>query len=223
MKTKIILATTNKSKIQPFTMAWRNRGLDKYYQLINLIDTKINSKIIINEDTGDFEQDALKKAKEYQKSLNLPTISIDRGIGFNALGGWPGTESKEVFAGNEKRLFNSFSQATLKLTEREQDVKRSQTVLDRIKNKNRAMESLYGIAVVFNKNEYISDKIIIEGNASVKLKPTQNGYFYDWFFIPQGYDKTFSEFGKEEYSKFASEILWPITDKIYKFLTDKLA
>jgi len=48
----IVLATTNKSKIRPFMMAWEKRGLDKYYQLINLADVKMNSKIIIDENTA---------------------------------------------------------------------------------------------------------------------------------------------------------------------------
>jgi len=219
---RIVLATTNKSKIRPFTMAWRNRGLDKFYQLLNLNDIKGATKIAIDENTGNFEQDALKKAREYQRTLNLPTISIDRGIGFDALNGWPGTDSKKVFSGTEKRTFN-FEAIDLKLTGQEADIKRSQAILDLVKNKDRSMESLYGIAVAFDQNKYQSDSVIVKGKASPKLEITPNGYFYDWFFIPQGYNKTFSEFSKEEYLKFASEVLWPITDKIYKFLIDKLS
>lgn len=201
-------------------MAWEKSGLDNYYHLIKLKELELSKDVELEEDTESFEGDALKKAEEYCKTLNLPTISIDRGIEFMALNGWPGTKTKEAFSGSDKTIFD-FEALNLNLSGDEDDIKRSRTILDRIKNKNRGMKSVYGIAVAFPDGEKISDLVAVQGRASEELKITSTGYFYDWFFIPKGYDKTLSEFSEYEYFKLASEILWPISKKIKKFLIGK--
>jgi len=221
MNNKIVIATTNKSKLRPFIMAWERAGLNNYYNLINLKDLELSKEIELDEDTGNFETDALKKAEEYCKNLNLPAISIDRGIEFAALNGWPGTKTKEAFSGSDKTVFD-FEALNLDLSGGEADIKRSQAILDSVKDKDRGMKSVYGIAAVFTDGNKISDLVAVQGKASAELKITSTGYFYDWFFIPEGYGKTLSEFSEEDYLKFASEILWPIPEKIKKFLITHL-
>lgn len=67
----------------------------------DIIKRKLKKKpdFEVDEDTDSFEKDALKKALEYSKFLNLPTISLDRGIEIPSLNNWPGTKSKDVFLG----------------------------------------------------------------------------------------------------------------------------
>lgn len=201
-------------------MAWKKLGLDEYYYFVNLAELELPGDIKVEEDTGSFEGDALKKAEEYSRIINLPTIAIDRGIEFEALDGWPGTKTKEVFSGSDETIFN-FEALKLNLTGNEFDIKRSRAILDKIKDKDRGVKSVYGIAVVFPDGEKASESVIVEGRAADKLKITSTGYFYDWFFVPKGYDKTLSEFSEDDYLKFVSEILWPIPDRIRKFLMEK--
>ncbi len=216
-KKKILVATTNKSKLRPFDLAWQKSGLDKFCHLIHLKELELSENIEVKEDTGDCEKDALKKAKKYCEVLNLPTIAIDRGIEFEALNGWPGTKTKQVFSGSDKRIFD-FVPLKLDLTGEEADIQRSQAVLDRIKDKDRKMRSVYGIAVVFPNGDEISELIVVKGKACEELRITATGYFYDWFFMPEGHDKTLSEFGEDKYLDFVSEVVWPIPDKIKDFL-----
>ena len=219
-KKKIFIATTNKSKLRPFTMAWKKLGLDKCYHLVNLAELELLGDIKIKEDTGSFEGDALKKAEGYSRIINLPTIAIDRGIEFEALDGWPGTKTKEVFSGSDETIFN-FEALKLNLTGNELDIKRSQAILNKIKDKDRGVKSVYGIAVVFPSGEKASELVTVEGKAAHKLKITSTGYFYDWFFVPKGYNKTLSEFSEHNYLEFVSETLWPIPDRIRKFLMER--
>ena len=219
-KNKIIIATTNQSKLKPFLMAWEKSGLNQFYYLIQLKELKLIEKIEVNEDTGGFETDALKKAKTYCQVLNLPTIALDRGVGFEALDLWPGTKTKKVFAGSDKRIFN-FDAFKLNLTGEEADIKRSRAILDKIKDKNRKIESGYGIAVVFPDGSEVSELVVIKGKASNELRITSTGYFYDWFFMPEGYDKTLSEFSEDWYLEYTSNVLWPIPNKTKSFLIDK--
>ena len=221
-KKKILIATTNKSKLRPFDLAWEKSGLDEFCNLIHLKGLELSEKIEVKEDTGSFEADALKKAKKYCEVLNLPIIAIDRGIEFDALNGWPGTKTKKNFSGSDKRIFD-FEPLKLKLTGGEADIQRSQAVLDRIKNKNRKIRSVYGIAVVFPDGDKTSQSVVVKGKASDELRITPTGYFYDWFFIPEGYNKTLSEFSEDEYLKFVSEVLWPIPNKVKSFLREKNA
>ena len=220
-KNKILIATTNKSKLKPFVIAWNKSGLDKFYDLIKLKGLKLSENIEVKEDTGNCERDALKKAEKYCEVLNLPIIAVDRGIEFEALSGWPGTKGKELFSGSDKRIFD-FDALNLDLTGEEADIKRTQAVLDKIKNKDRKMKSVYGIAVVFPDRDKASELVVVKGKASNELRITSIGYYYDWFFMPKGHNKTLSEFSEDEYLKLVSEVIWPIPDKIKSFLINRL-
>ncbi|MCH7759255.1 hypothetical protein IID20_02780, partial [Patescibacteria group bacterium] len=78
-----------------------------------------------------------------------------------------------------------------------------------------------GIAVVFPDGAEVSELVVIKGKASNELRITSTGYFYDWFFMPEGYDKTLSEFSEDWYLEYTSNVLWPIPNKTKSFLIDK--
>jgi inosine/xanthosine triphosphate pyrophosphatase family protein len=219
MKEKVLLATTNKSKIRPFKMAWDSVKLNLLFELITLDDINLPDNFFVDEDTENFELDSLKKAMAYSSISNMTAISLDRGIGFKAMQGWPGTKTKEVLAGSDKRNLN-FEGLKLKLTGKELDIARTQAMLNKIKGLDRSMESRYGIAVCLRNGSSISDTVVIKGMAAENLNITDHGYFYDWFFIPNGYKKTLSEFEEKEYLLYISSVLWPITEKILNFLEE---
>ena len=216
----ILLATTNKSKVTPFKKEWEKYGFHNKYSLITLIDLGLKDLVHIDEDTGTFDGDALKKALAYCTQYKLPTISLDRGIEFESLNNWPGTLTKEILAGDNDRI--------LGLKKREhsrykQDIERTKKLLDLLKDKNRLVYSLYGIAFVLPNGKLIKKQIKIKGTASDTVRITDNGYFYDWFFIPDGQKRTLSEMGKEEYLEYTSSILWPFPISVQNFIDQNLS
>lgn len=216
---KVLLATTNGSKFKPFKKAWFDLGLNKEFELVTLLDIE-DKNIDVKEDTGDFEKDSIKKALEYAKAYNMISISLDRGIEISSLDNWPGTKTKEVFAGREdvRFLYDSVDTSDQSAeTEYGQDIYRSELVLRKIKD-DRRVNSVYGIAIALPDGSFASDKVIVNGTASDSLRITKLGYYYDWFFVPEGEIRTLSELSEEEYLEYSSKVLWPITPKIKEFL-----
>lgn len=215
MKTKIILATTNNSKIKPFMYAWDKGGLSDKYEILTFKDVE-KPDFEVDEDTDSFEKDALKKAIEYSRYLNLPTISLDRGIEIPSLNNWPGTNSKDVFLG--------FSEETKKFikenrSDKDNQIEIAQYVLDKIRDPEKIVNSVYGIAISLPTGESISDLVIYPGKASEELVITDVGWNYDWFYIPSKMSSTLSSLTEEEYIEFTGTHLWTITDKIIEFMS----
>lgn len=214
MKPKLLLATTNNSKIMPFMYAWAKSGLSDKYQILTFKDIE-RPDFEVEEDTNSFEKDALKKAIEYSKYLNIPTISLDRGIEIPSLNNWPGTLSKDVFVGSseETKYFINPERS-----DEENEIEIAQYVVDKIKDSERKVNSVYGIAISLPDGRSTSDLVIFNGKASKKLVVTEVGWNYDWFYIPDNLDSTLSSLSKEEYIAFTATHLWTIPDKIIKFL-----
>jgi len=216
---KIILATTNSSKINPFRFAWDRIGLNSKYNLLtfNDIDPKPNFEVL--ENTGSFEKDALKKAIEYSKFLNLPTISIDRGIEIPSLNNWPGTKSKDVFYGYSYETKHLISN---KRAQKDNLIAITQYILNKIAEPKRIVNSVYGIAIALPDGRHSSDLVIHPGKASKKLVISDVGWNYDWFFIPKGLNKTLSSLEYADYISFTGKYLWPITKKIFSFINENI-
>jgi inosine/xanthosine triphosphate pyrophosphatase family protein len=222
-KRKLLLATTNKSKIKPFVAAWAKSVLKDYYDLILPTEFAEWRDLDVEEDTGSFELDALKKAKAYAKEFGITCVSLDRGFEFPALDRWPGTNTKKALAGDDKRVFEEETYYQTQLETRDLDIKRTQIVLDQIKDKDRTVNVVYGIAAAIGEDS-INELITVSGKATDRLFIEGRGYYFDWFFIPDGLglDRPISMLSEEEYMKIASEILWPIPEKVEQFLINKL-
>lgn len=218
MRTEIILATTNNSKIQPFLYSWKTNKLDEQFELKTFKDIG-KPNLEVEEDTESFEKDALKKAIAYSKYFNKPTISLDRGIEIPSLDNWPGTLSKDVFTGSsaETKQFNRKDRDL-----KENEIEMAQYVLDKIIDFERKVVSSYGIAVALPNGESISDVVKFDGTASDELVITEVGWNYDWFYIPHNLGKTLSSLTKDEYVAFTGTYLWPVTERIKKFLFESI-
>ncbi len=219
MKQKIILATTNSSKINPFIYSWNKHDLSDKYELLTFKDIENKPDFEVEEDTGSFEKDALKKAVEYSKFLNLPTISVDRGIEIPSLNNWPGTKSKEIFVGysDETKHFINADRSV-----KENEIEIAQYVADKIKDPERIVNSVYGIAIALPDGRSTSDLVTFSGKASKELLITEVGWNYDWFYIPNNLESPLSSLTKKEYTEFTGTYLWPITDKITQFIKANL-
>jgi hypothetical protein len=140
------------------------------------------------------------------------------------LNNWPSTKTKEVFAGREdvKFLYDSVDTSDQSAeTEYGQDIYRSELLLRKIKE-DRRVNSVYGIAIALPDGSFASEKVIVKGTASDNLRITKLGYYYDWFFIPEGETRTLSEFSEDEYLDYSSKVLWPITEVIINFMRKNL-
>jgi len=199
----LLIATTNKSKLAPFLYSCRLLDLDKLYRFISPKEAGIS--VDVEENSGSFRGDSELKARAYCTASGLTAVAFDRGIEFEALGGWPGTESKKALAGDEKMILGVDNQF-------ETDVVNTQKLLDRLKNKeNRTMYVGYGIAVASPDGEMVSDKVRTRGTAANELRITRLGYYFDWFFMPEGRVAALSEMTPDEYDNYTATVLWPIT------------
>lgn len=216
MKQQIVLATTNSSKMKPFVYSWNKIGLSNDYELLTFKDIENKPDFEVDQDTCSFKKDALKKALEYSKYLNLPTISVDRGIEIPSLNNWPGTKSKEVFVGysEETKQFIKSDR-----TQKENEIEIANYINNKIKDRDRIVNSVYGIAIALPNGRSESDLVVFEGTASKELIITEVGWNYDWFYIPNNMSSTLSSLTSEEYIEFTGTYLWPITDKIVKFIS----
>ncbi|MCX6726550.1 MAG: hypothetical protein NTY75_01895 [Candidatus Shapirobacteria bacterium] len=207
---ELLVATTNKSKIEPFLYSCRKLGLDKMYKFVNPKGLGIN--IDVEENSGSFVGDSELKARAYCQASGLMSVSFDRGIEFEALGGWPGTETKKELTGNEKMILGVDNQY-------ESDVTNTRKLLDKLNGEtNRTIYFGYGIALAMPNGEIVSDEVRTKGSAANELRITKLGYYFDWFFIPENRAITLSEMTSKEYHEYTATTLWPITAKIVDVL-----
>ena len=215
IKPKILFASTNNHKIRLFKMAWNSQGLNQKFELITPSDLPKIQTEHIEENSGSFTGDALIKAQSWAKIYNLPTISQDRGFVFEALN-WPGTDSKKVMFGDEKKISDSQNWES----EKTDNLERAKKVLAKIDGKNRNMTVIQALAIVLPNGEFVVEEKINPGVASEKVIDKIGGAF-DWFFIPKDLNQTLSQFvTKEQKEQYEAENLYPITPKIIDFLTD---
>ncbi|MFZ2152662.1 MAG: non-canonical purine NTP pyrophosphatase [Microgenomates group bacterium] len=209
----LLIATTNRSKVEPFLYSCRKLGLDKLYRFVNPKELGID--IEVEENSGSFVGDSELKARAYCRASGLMSISFDRGIEFEALGGWPGTESKKELTGNDKMILGVDNRY-------ESDVTNTQKLLDKLNGtENRTIYFGYGIALAIPNGEVISEGVRTRGTAANELRITKLGYYFDWFFIPEGKKNTLSEMTPEEYADYTAATLWPITPKILERLKNE--
>ncbi len=173
---KILLATNNKHKVQEINDILKDSG----YEIFSLKDDGIN--IEIEEDKDTLEGNALKKAKEVFEIAKIPTLADDTGLFVDALKGEPGVYSSR-YAG-ENATYDDNCKKLLSELKDVEDGKRSayfKTVI------------CYYVSV----NKYYFFEGICKGRL-IKEKKGDNGFGYDPLFIPDGYDKTYSEMNDED-------------------------
>lgn len=88
---KVLIATKNPGKFAEFKVLLA----DLPVKLISLGDLKIDHNV--KEDGQTFEENAIKKAKEYYRISGLASIADDGGLEIDALGGEPGVHSRRWF------------------------------------------------------------------------------------------------------------------------------
>lgn len=175
-KEKIVIASQNKHKIVEINSVLKDFGMEG----ISLADIEPDLDIV--EDGKTFEENSYIKAKAVMEKLNCIALADDSGLEVDALNGRPGIYSAR-FAGenasdddNNKKLLKE---------------------LENISEKDRSARYVCVITMVFPSGEKIVARGIVEGRISLE-KSGNEGFGYDPYFIPNGYDKTFGNFSLEE-------------------------
>jgi len=175
----IILATTNKKKIEEIRNIFKDVGifLDNIF---TLKDFPEYSDVV--EDGETFEANAVKKAKTIAGRTGITAIADDSGLEVDALGGAPGVFSAR-YAG-EPSDDNKNIEKLLKEMELFSDEKRTARFVCCI-----ALATPDGDVKIFFG--YVEGMIGREPRG-------ENGFGYDPIFYPQGYDRTFAEMDEDE-------------------------
>lgn len=167
---KMVLASGNKNKYMEMKGVLEQIGVDLLYGG----DFENPPEV---DETGDtYEENALLKARAWAEFTGLPAIADDSGIEADALNGAPGVHSARIISGS--------------------DADRTNWLLRQMEGKeNRSARFVACIAVVFPGHE---KPVICQKACEGKVAHEPlgaSGFGYDPIFIPNGYEKTFSELG----------------------------
>ena len=186
---KICFVTGNKNKLREV------QKLLFSYHLLSLEDLNFRDEIQETEDT--IEGNALLKANHIYKKFEINCFSDDTGLFIDSLDGQPGVKSAR-FAGD-----NSNSEDNIRL------------VLKKLKGKeNRNAVFRTVICLIINgKINYFHGEV---KGIITEEKTGDKGFGYDPIFIPEGFNKTFSEFTLEEKNKLSHRAI--AVSKLVKFL-----
>ena len=182
MKKKILLATTNKGKLQDVKEILKDLDVE----ILSFLDFDDYPNV---EETGStFLENAELKCKAAFEKYSLPSFGDDSGLESFQLNGEPGIFSAR-YAGED----SDDEQNNLKL----------------IKKLSQYPEPHPGrfvcAAVYFDGKNYKSAIGEIKGNI-IKSPRGANGFGYDPLFIPNGYDNTMAELSHEEKNKISHRL-----------------
>lgn len=173
MNPKIVIATSNLHKKQEFNELFLHEKID----FLTFADLKLNFEII--EDGQTFEENAKIKALKTANYCNETIIADDSGLIIDAL----------------PDILNVHS---ARFMEGEPYEKKCEEILKRMRNiTNRNARFVCCICLVLKNKKYYTFKGICEGKIAYKMTG-KKGFGYDPIFIPNGFNKTFSEFSECE-------------------------
>lgn len=179
MLKKLLLATTNKGKIEEIKSLFE--GLD--------IDLVLPEKEIPVEEYGkSFLENAYIKARAYYKAYELPTLADDSGLVIPALEGYPGIYSSR---------FYSIEWGGIEGAEEGKDKANIRKVLRLMKEKKDRRAYFVAFVVVCMGEKGLWAKGICNGYILHEPRG-EGGFGYDPIFQPKGYNRSMAELNREE-------------------------
>ena len=168
---KLVFATNNSHKLEEVRQILGDR-----FEVLSLSDINCHDDI---PETGDtFQDNALQKARYVKEHYGYDCFADDTGLEVKALGGAPGVHSAR-YAGDH----DSEANMTKLLRELE-------------KKQDRSAQFRTVVALILNGQEVLFEGIV-KGTIATERHYGQTGFGYDPVFIPQGFDKTFSQMSPE--------------------------
>jgi len=189
---EICFVTGNKNKLREVQNLLTN------YKIVSLDDLNFSEDIAETENT--IQGNAELKASFIYNKYNIDCFSDDTGLFIDSLDGLPGVKSAR-YAGE-----NCNSEENINL------------VLKNLKNKSDRNASFKtAICLILNNTRYFFEGVI---NGKITEEKVGNGGFgYDPIFVPEGFDKTFSELTINE--KNAISHRGVAVNKLVNFLNGK--
>ena len=178
----IVAATQNKGKIREIGAITSEFGMT-----IVPRDEADIPNIEIIEDGETFEENSYKKAYEIMKLCGKPTIADDSGIMIDYLDGAPGVYSAR-FAGEE--------------CDDDANNAKMLRLLDGVPYEKRTAKYVAVITLIYPDGETLVARGEIHGH--IMLEPEgSNGFGYDPYFQPDGYEHTFGVIDSEVKNKIS--------------------
>jgi XTP/dITP diphosphohydrolase len=172
---KIVLATSNNGKLQEIKYKL------KEYPVV-LESLKDYPEIPEIKETGNtYKENALIKARTVAEWTNLPAIADDSGLEIDYLDKKPGIYSARWGKTDQQRI-----EKIIKVL---QDTKRQQ-------RSARFVCAMGMIIPETNKQKYFLTEGVCSGKI-ILIQQGNAGFGYDPIFIPDGYDRTFAQLGKD--------------------------
>lgn len=169
---KLLVASKNQGKIKEF------KNILTDFKIISLLDLEFPPDVI--EDGSSFRENAVKKAVEIFNFSKTATAADDSGLEIDYLDKKPGVHSARFLGDNVT------------------DFERNKKIIELLKNVPFEQRTARFRCELAYKDEKIL-KIFsgtVEGKIAYEIKGSY-GFGYDPVFIPDGYNKTFGELGKE--------------------------
>tara|TARA_B100001939_G_scaffold318477_1_gene305920 strand:- start:274 stop:861 length:588 start_codon:yes stop_codon:yes gene_type:complete len=187
---QIVFSTHNENKLNEI-----KKILSDNFKILGLSDLNFDDEIIESGKT--LAQNADIKASYINKLYNVDCFADDTGLEINSLNGEPGVYSAR-YAGDECS-----------------SEKNIEKVLNSLSNKNcRKAVFKTVICLVFSNEKYFFEGKVY-GSISSKRMGKQ-GFGYDPIFIPNGFNKTFSQMSMDEKNKISHRAI--AVEKLSKFL-----
>ena len=187
---QIVFSTHNENKLNEI-----KKILSDNFKILGLSDLNFDDEIIESGKT--LAQNADIKASYINKLYNIDCFADDTGLEINSLNGEPGVYSAR-YAGDECS-----------------SEKNIEKVLNSLSNK-KCRKAVFKtvICLVINNEKYFFEGKIF-GSISPKIIGKQ-GFGYDPIFIPNGFNKTFSQMSMDEKNKISHRAI--AVEKLSKFL-----
>ena len=190
----IIVASNNKHKIDEYRKIFSKFNIN----VLSLKDVNINCDA---EEVGKtFEENSLLKAKECAKYTSMPLLSDDSGLIVDSLPEYLGVKTA--------REFGEDTPYPVKW----------QKVIELLKDKERTASFVCCITILNLEKE----PLVFLGRCYGKIaeEPSgKNGFGYDPIFIPDGYDRTFSDIDEEEKNRISHRGL--ACEKMIEYLKER--
>lgn len=176
---KILTATNNQHKVREISQIFEGTA----YETVS--PKSIGLQVEVEEDGMTFAENALKKAESFSKASGLISIADDSGLVVYCLNGEPGVFSARY--GGEGL----------------DDKGRTQLLLKNMQGKtDRRAAFVSSVAMVFPDGKTVVAEGRCEGVIAHEMSG-ENGFGYDPVFVPDGYNKTFSELSAEEKNRIS--------------------
>lgn len=176
----VVVATGNINKIYEIDAITKKYGI----KVISPRDAGIPENFDVVEDGDTFEENSLIKAKAFMNYTKLPSIADDSGLSVDYLNGDPGVHSARY--ANTEGI--------------DQDRKNREKLLLNLKDvpyEKRTGAFVSAITLIFPEGKYIIARGEVKGHIAFQ-EMGERGFGYDSLFIPEGFDKTFSQMTAEE-------------------------